>query len=988
MLSLINFFYVGNGTVPSTEIQALQDFYNATNGPNWDCLFDYGLNYWSFSSNANPCLDNWVGITCIEDTQEYNHIKTLSLPYCNIYGTIPNTINQLTNLTVLDLSDNNIYGTIPSYIGELSYLNTLTLSTNQLTGSIPNTISLLYNLQTLYLYNNNLNNNIENILNPIIQTQLKFIDISYNSLTGIIPDIIFYNSTIEKLNLGYNCFHGKLTTSICESKELIELDLHCLSCGNQCITHYIKNSNFIINNPIHGTIPECIFQLSQLNSLVLSQNYFTGQISNELNITSLQLYTIDLSYNHLSGNIPRIFFETKQHDRQIILNYNHFNNGLTNIENIYQDSEIKVSYNRLSGNAIGSNWDNSIEVDILTGNIFACRDNRNDLPKNDDAYIRYQCGSDNINQPLYTWCGIILLCCIIVCIIILYRTKIEKYIGITYILNCLQCWKDIVYNRNIYIEIPIISKIFHITQILLNTTMICCSIILLLYTPIYILLSIYYGTYKHQYGWIISSLLLSGRLPFAICFVCYILLSTITIIYLIRKYRFSTTTNAKSDSNNDTTTNNTTTTTTSTTIPLTYNIYRTTFACFLYIFVNFIVVGCVNIAYVATSAYASPVYQIGISGFKVFWSVVTAPYFSRLLAYELSTSRTEWFTLELFVSLMCNIGIPLLSVIFISPQCFYNLFGGQIDILINSDSATPNHNQAFYYYYQCSYVYMDYYTAAFIDMCLMASFGTPFIEIVGKMILINTQPNSYLSYIIKIFIPRILHPIETLKPNFIIERSLLKPYFDTTQYLISQLTYFTMILTIGIIFPPLALTLTITMYITSYYCMNKVGYYISTSYNNKQIQYIDIIKKECEIIVGQATIHRAFLLIYLFCCIFYTLFLFDILGDSVGFMQSYWVLIVVPLLSVGFYAIDLIISYFYTIPIVNECINDIGVSSNGIGSMSADMCTSVEGGDLGNVDEESRYSSTAEMTNTVTTTTAVDGGEGGDGVVVFNKLQT
>jgi hypothetical protein len=34
-------------------------------------------------------------------------------------------------------------------------------------------------------------------------------------------------------------------------------------------------------------------------------------------------------------------------------------------------------------------------------------------------------------------------------------------------------------------------------------------------------------------------------------------------------------------------------------------------------------------------------------------------------------------------------------------------------------------------------------------------------------------------------------------------------------------------------------------------------------------------------------------LLYTACC-FYTLFLFDILGDSVGFYGAYWVLIVVP----------------------------------------------------------------------------------------------
>jgi H+/Cl- antiporter ClcA len=38
-------------------------------------------------------------------------------------------------------------------------------------------------------------------------------------------------------------------------------------------------------------------------------------------------------------------------------------------------------------------------------------------------------------------------------------------------------------------------------------------------------------------------------------------------------------------------------------------------------------------------------------------------------------------------------------------------------------------------------------------------------------------------------------------------------------------------------------------------------------------------------------------------CLFYTLFLFDTLGDAVGFQDALWVLIVVPLLPALLYAV-------------------------------------------------------------------------------------
>jgi hypothetical protein len=42
-------------------------------------------------------------------------------------------------------------------------------------------------------------------------------------------------------------------------------------------------------------------------------------------------------------------------------------------------------------------------------------------------------------------------------------------------------------------------------------------------------------------------------------------------------------------------------------------------------------------------------------------------------------------------------------------------------------------------------------------------------------------------------------------------------------------------------------------------------------------------------------------------CWFYTLFLFDTLGDAVGFEGAYWVLIVMPLTPVALYVLALLL---------------------------------------------------------------------------------
>jgi hypothetical protein len=45
-------------------------------------------------------------------------------------------------------------------------------------------------------------------------------------------------------------------------------------------------------------------------------------------------------------------------------------------------------------------------------------------------------------------------------------------------------------------------------------------------------------------------------------------------------------------------------------------------------------------------------------------------------------------------------------------------------------------------------------------------------------------------------------------------------------------------------------------------------------------------------------------------CLFYTLFLFDTLGDAVGFNDAYWVLIFVPLLPVSFLTLRAALSHW------------------------------------------------------------------------------
>ncbi len=72
-------------------------------------------------------------------------------------------------------------------------------------------------------------------------------------------------------------------------------------------------------------------------------------------------------------------------------------------------------------------------------------------------------------------------------------------------------------------------------------------------------------------------------------------------------------------------------------------------------------------------------------------------------------------------------------------------------------------------------------------------------------------------------------------------------------------------------------------------------------YNIKKGDFVKIIKAECNSVDAMHILKGSIWLLITVSCWFYTLFLFDTLGDAVGFEGAYWVIIVlVAFRSFGF----------------------------------------------------------------------------------------
>jgi Leucine-rich repeat (LRR) protein len=306
------------------------------------------VSYLDFSmNNFHSALPASIG-------QSLEFTQFFSISSNKLYGSIPGSICNATNLRFLDLSDNYFSGTIPRCLTEMSgaLLQVLSLRRNNLNGTIPDTFSESCNLHTLAINKNHLegklpkslknchslevldigNNHIEDTfpfylnglaaLKVLILRSNKFygpighpelapcpklqiIDVASNNFTGHLPIVLLStwttltdraheaNLELNHIQIGIGSFYYQDTVTVTSKGSEVELVK---------ILTIFTTIDFSCNN-FDGPIPEEIGEFTLLYILNLSHNAFTGQIPKSLGKLS-NLETLDLSSNKLTGEIP------------------------------------------------------------------------------------------------------------------------------------------------------------------------------------------------------------------------------------------------------------------------------------------------------------------------------------------------------------------------------------------------------------------------------------------------------------------------------------------------------------------------------------------------------------------------------------------------------------------------------------------------------------------------------------------------------------
>ncbi|KAG6404576.1 hypothetical protein SASPL_136826 [Salvia splendens] len=360
-------------------------------------------------------LDNEGISGGVEDSSSLVSLEKLKLANNSLKGTIP-TLNH-SSLIELDLSSNQLKGPISNSFLNLPSLEVLSLSHNLFNDTFQlENIHRLHNLTTLNLSHNNFSLdansnlsrfshlkklslsscNLHKIPDFLKQSNLNFLDLSDNQITGEIPSWIWEmgNGGLYHLNLSYNLLFD-LQKPYHIPDFLAELDLHSnqlhgelplLPQGASYIDlssnkfdkpiplTFVSSNTFmmflsIANNSISGSIPTSFCGSESLRILDLSLNNLSGSIPPCIAEWMSSLEVLNLRRNNISGDIPDKFSTSCRLKFLDVNNNNLGGNFPKTLGNCNSLEMVNVEHNKIEG-SFPCMLASRLKVLILRSNLF------------------------------------------------------------------------------------------------------------------------------------------------------------------------------------------------------------------------------------------------------------------------------------------------------------------------------------------------------------------------------------------------------------------------------------------------------------------------------------------------------------------------------------------------------------------------------------------------------------------------------------------
>ncbi|KAI7756962.1 hypothetical protein M8C21_033430 [Ambrosia artemisiifolia] len=209
--------------------------------------------------------DNLLGGPLPQRLSRLPRLRRLLVSANNFTGTIPESYGNLTNLEDFRMDGSPLTGRIPDFIGNWTNLTRLDLQGTSMEGPIPPSISLLTKLQELRI-TDLAGTSTSRFPNFQAMTQMNRLTLRNCLLTGSIPEDIGEPGQLKLIDLSYNTLSGPIPNSF------------------QTIT---SDALFLNNNWLSGVIPAWVF--SSKDKIDLSYNNFTRSQQEYCQSSSLNL---------------------------------------------------------------------------------------------------------------------------------------------------------------------------------------------------------------------------------------------------------------------------------------------------------------------------------------------------------------------------------------------------------------------------------------------------------------------------------------------------------------------------------------------------------------------------------------------------------------------------------------------------------------------------------------------------------------------------
>ncbi|MCO5601816.1 hypothetical protein L7F22_055941 [Adiantum nelumboides] len=214
-------------------------------------------------------------------------LKIVNISFNFLSGRLP---EKLGSCSIVDLNHNKFSGDLSMWQYWSDMLEVLDISFNSLTGMLGDNVLRFVRLRIFNISHNGLSGSIP--LSYGFLPKLSAIDLSFNKLNGTIPASFFDSSTLSTLLLSNNLLVGSLS---------LPEDAPSSSIGSQHASQIFAMD--LSNNRLNGTISEEINKFQSLRRLDLSHNVMSGHIPYGICSLSM-LQMLDLSNNLLTGHIP------------------------------------------------------------------------------------------------------------------------------------------------------------------------------------------------------------------------------------------------------------------------------------------------------------------------------------------------------------------------------------------------------------------------------------------------------------------------------------------------------------------------------------------------------------------------------------------------------------------------------------------------------------------------------------------------------------